>query len=414
MDFREREGDFQGADRRYAELTRQRDAGSISEEEFDTQRQRLMVRDDEGRWWAKLGVSGEWHYRDAQTWVRGTPPGYREEVVRDQTNFEEVDRRYAELKGLFEGGEITEEEFDEQLKRLMVQDQGGRWWAKSRETGEWNYHDGSAWVRGTPPGYSPPTHDQNGGEQHRRGTGSTVSLIVVPIVGLVVVVGVAVGASVFLSSSETTSTNTETTSTNTETTSTSSQKARVEKAGSESTSPAKDPVVPDLRGKAVSEAAQAVGTDFVLESGLVFGRGVEGQDLTDNLPTGTIVTQDPVPSSREIYSPGTVIEVNLSGGQEDVVVPEVTGLPVLRAAKILLDAGLKPQFQQAPPNHYEIGDIKVRFDRNGNPEAAIAQWSLSEDRKDVTEWTVTGSRLGGVETAEGKAKPGTIVFLQLS
>jgi len=67
MDFKEREVDFQGADRRYAELTRLRDAGSISDEEFDTLRQRLMVRDDQGRWWAKLGESGEWHYRDDKT-----------------------------------------------------------------------------------------------------------------------------------------------------------------------------------------------------------------------------------------------------------------------------------------------------------------------------------------------------------
>ena len=78
MDFREQEVDFQEADRRYAELARQRDAGSISDEEFDAQRQRLMIRDDEGRWWAKLGESGEWHYRDGGTWVRGIPPGYQE------------------------------------------------------------------------------------------------------------------------------------------------------------------------------------------------------------------------------------------------------------------------------------------------------------------------------------------------
>jgi hypothetical protein len=107
MDFREREVDFQGADRRYAELTRQRDAGSISEEEFDAQRQRLMVRDQEGRWWAKLGESGEWHYRESGAWVRGTPPDYREEVVPEpQLDFEEVDRRYAELKRLHGTGEI--------------------------------------------------------------------------------------------------------------------------------------------------------------------------------------------------------------------------------------------------------------------------------------------------------------------
>ena len=153
MDFRDRAVDFQGADRRYAELTRQHDAGIINDEEFDAQRQRLMVRDDQGRWWAKLGESGEWHYRDDKTWIRGTPPGYREQVVPEPTNsFEEVDRRYAQLKQRHQAGEITQEEFDEQLKRSMVQDERGRWWSKSRKSGEWHYKDGNDWVRATPLG----------------------------------------------------------------------------------------------------------------------------------------------------------------------------------------------------------------------------------------------------------------------
>lgn len=78
MDFRKREVDFQEADRRYADLARQRDAGRISDEEFNTQRQQLMVQDDEGCWWLKYGESGEWHYRDGNTWVRGIPPRYQE------------------------------------------------------------------------------------------------------------------------------------------------------------------------------------------------------------------------------------------------------------------------------------------------------------------------------------------------
>lgn len=86
MDFRKRELDFEEADRRYAELAEQRDAGSISDEEFDEQRQRLMVRDDEGHWWAKLGESGEWHYRDEGTWIPGTPPVYREDTQEFTTD----------------------------------------------------------------------------------------------------------------------------------------------------------------------------------------------------------------------------------------------------------------------------------------------------------------------------------------
>ncbi len=70
-----------------------------------------------------------------------------------EVGFREADRRYAELKRQHEAGKISGEEFDAQLKQMMVQDDEGRWWAKSRKTGEWHYHNGSAWVRDIPPGY---------------------------------------------------------------------------------------------------------------------------------------------------------------------------------------------------------------------------------------------------------------------
>lgn len=76
MDFRVRGESFEDADRRYAELARQRDAGSISDEEFEARRQQLMVRDEEGRWWAKLGEAGEWHRRDGGNWTQAHPPNY--------------------------------------------------------------------------------------------------------------------------------------------------------------------------------------------------------------------------------------------------------------------------------------------------------------------------------------------------
>jgi hypothetical protein len=82
VDFRERELNFREADRRYAELVRQLDAGNISEEEFDAQRRQLTVQDGEGRWWAKFGESGEWHYRDGDTWVPGIPPAYQGAVPK--------------------------------------------------------------------------------------------------------------------------------------------------------------------------------------------------------------------------------------------------------------------------------------------------------------------------------------------
>jgi len=77
MNLEEHGMDLREADRRYAELKRRLDAGSISAKEFDAQRLRLMVKDDEGRWWAKGRKEGEWSYRAEGGWVRGTPPGYQ-------------------------------------------------------------------------------------------------------------------------------------------------------------------------------------------------------------------------------------------------------------------------------------------------------------------------------------------------
>src|SRR3712207_1563262 len=70
--------------------------------------------------------------------------------------FRKADRRYVELKRQFGSGSISEEEFDAQYQELTVEDDEGRLWVKSRETGEWQYRDGRSWTPGTPPGYQPP------------------------------------------------------------------------------------------------------------------------------------------------------------------------------------------------------------------------------------------------------------------
>lgn len=64
---------------------------------------------------------------------------------------EEANRRYAGIRKRLDTGEIGPQEFDDELKQLMVRDEEGRWWAKSRSTGEWHYRDGASWVPGTPP-----------------------------------------------------------------------------------------------------------------------------------------------------------------------------------------------------------------------------------------------------------------------
>ncbi len=77
--------DFQEAERRYAGLKRQFEAGTIGVDEFNAQRQQLMVQDDEGHWWAKSPDNDKWNYFDGSAWVPGTPPGYQE-VTSEPTN----------------------------------------------------------------------------------------------------------------------------------------------------------------------------------------------------------------------------------------------------------------------------------------------------------------------------------------
>lgn len=67
--------------------------------------------------------------------------------------FADVDQRYLALKQQFDAGDLTEEEFDDALRALMVQDELGRWWAKARDSGQWNYYDAvtQTWKPAAPP-----------------------------------------------------------------------------------------------------------------------------------------------------------------------------------------------------------------------------------------------------------------------
>jgi hypothetical protein len=71
--------------------------------------------------------------------------------------FADVDKRYQNLKQQFKSGLLSETEFDEALKELMIQDDQGRWWAKARDTGQWNYYDAVTqnWTPASPPVQTP-------------------------------------------------------------------------------------------------------------------------------------------------------------------------------------------------------------------------------------------------------------------
>ena len=47
-------------------------------DDFNAERQRLMVQDDEGHWWCRSAENDEWNYYDGSAWVPGTPPSYQE------------------------------------------------------------------------------------------------------------------------------------------------------------------------------------------------------------------------------------------------------------------------------------------------------------------------------------------------
>lgn len=66
-------------------------------------------------------------------------------------DFSQVEAEFRRLRGQFEAGTLTEDEFKAQLQELMIQDKQGRWWMLGYETERWYYHDGQAWVQAEPP-----------------------------------------------------------------------------------------------------------------------------------------------------------------------------------------------------------------------------------------------------------------------
>ena len=75
--------------------------------------------------------------------------------------FAEADAQFDGLHQRYQVGALTAEQYDAELRRLMVMDGGGRWWAKARESGAWHYYDPTAdrWIPGLPPtalGDGPP------------------------------------------------------------------------------------------------------------------------------------------------------------------------------------------------------------------------------------------------------------------
>lgn len=67
-------------------------------------------------------------------------------------DYKEVERKYQELVALRREGRLTQPEWEQQLKALLLQDLKGRYWTIGAQTGKWYYYDGSRWVEGSPDG----------------------------------------------------------------------------------------------------------------------------------------------------------------------------------------------------------------------------------------------------------------------
>jgi len=72
---------FIEAEKAYKELKEKKEKGEITREEFVSELQRLMIKDQEGRLWALGTNSGRWHYYDGSKWIPAEPPYTKEKTL---------------------------------------------------------------------------------------------------------------------------------------------------------------------------------------------------------------------------------------------------------------------------------------------------------------------------------------------
>jgi LysM repeat protein len=117
-------------------------------------------------------------------------------------DFQDLQRRYDELREQFDAGKISEEKFNDELEGLQLKDEQGHYWTIGAQSGKWYRYDGRSWVQETP---IPMTkHQGRGIPEHvsaqaagREATRSVPSWLYTGCGGLlllVVVAGLIIGA----------------------------------------------------------------------------------------------------------------------------------------------------------------------------------------------------------------------------
>ncbi|MGB9300940.1 MAG: tetratricopeptide repeat protein [Anaerolineae bacterium] len=130
-------------------------------------------------------------------------------------NFSDTERRFRELRKDLDAGEIDEQEFEVELRRLQVLDEQGRYWMIGAQSGLWYFYDGEKWVQGEPPTEAaavptgtapakppsspPPTGPKTASAKARRKASNFAVPVVVAVIALCCVLsGVSVVISEFV------------------------------------------------------------------------------------------------------------------------------------------------------------------------------------------------------------------------
>ncbi len=69
--------------------------------------------------------------------------------MRDQ--FKSAAETFDELKKRFQAGDLSRQQFIDEMKKLRLKDAQGRYWMIGAQTGKWYYFDGRDWVISEPP-----------------------------------------------------------------------------------------------------------------------------------------------------------------------------------------------------------------------------------------------------------------------
>lgn len=65
--------------------------------------------------------------------------------------FAETKQAFDVLRGLHEAGRLDDAGYDEELRKLVLEDSSGGYWMIGADSGKWYWHDGNRWLRRDPP-----------------------------------------------------------------------------------------------------------------------------------------------------------------------------------------------------------------------------------------------------------------------